>query len=147
MLCPFKATPGVFSTDLLRDLTDPSGAFADSIPGTFPSHRHFLTIAFSLSSVFMCRDYECHTVCGGQRTTFRDRLLPSTMWVPEIKLRLSALVTSQPFTHWASLGLLPSPYARLLLRIWEEPTATETSCPRISSSASWPGHFYKSPSF
>lgn len=59
---------------------------------------------------FICRLCTCVEImsatCGGQRTTFRDRLLPSTVWVPEIKLRLSALVTSQLLTHWASLWAL-----------------------------------------
>jgi hypothetical protein len=38
--------------------------------------------------------------CGGQRTTYRSRSFPYTMWMPHTKLRSSGLVASAPLP-WA----------------------------------------------
>jgi hypothetical protein len=45
----------------------------------------------------------CMFVCGGHGTTFRSCFLPSTVWVPGIKLGVSGLVggTFHPLNHLA----------------------------------------------
>lgn len=83
--------------------------------------------------------YEPHTVCGGQRTTFRNRFSSST-----IRKSNSDYL---PWWHWAS----PWASFHLYVSVFSCGTGRIHShwdnSPRISSSTSWSGYFYKAPSF